>query len=475
MSSSSTKMAAVDKGIMDDKISYIGVIPVLLDISFSFYASMFTSPFRGQKGAITYRRAVFYAALREVISGFSVAEGQKFTPNTDKVYRSIAKSKGWKAHTVDFKNGGKGHWLGHSNAKYVMLYIHGGGYISAATPGHLKYQFALQKQLRKLGHDFSILSLSYTLAPKAVYPTQINQAAAALRYLVFDQKRDPSTIIIAGDSAGGNLVTAILSHIAHPHPQLAPLDLGGRLGGAVMISPWISFSTSDPSFKENAKSDILTTSGLDRASNTYIGPGGRHDNYTEPVRAPPQWWAPVTDVVDEILIWGGGGEILIDSIRRFAANLKAGFQLAEQKDSAPVEAKTTTEHANGEVKTTTEHANGDSKTTTEHANGDAKTTTEHANGEAEKHDSVSATPPFGTPRESPSAEPILPDDSKPAPPDAEEKALDSQRKERAKFVESPRMAHEEMILDYILRMRGKKKRHGARAIEVWMDNLMKEG
>ena len=433
-------MGAVDEGIMDDKISYIGVIPVLLDISFSFYTSMFTSPFRGQKGAITYRRAVFYAALREVVSGFSVAEGQKFVPNTDKVYRSIAKSKGWKAHTVDFKNGGKGHWLGHSNAKYVMLYIHGGGYISAATPGHMKYQFALQKQLRKLGHDFSILSLSYTLAPKAVYPTQINQAVAALRYLVIDQKRDPSTIIIAGDSAGGNLVTAILSHLAHPHPQLAPLDLGGRLGGAVMISPWISFSTSDPSFKENAKSDLITVSALDRASNTYIGPGGRHDNYTEPVRAPPEWWAPVRDVVDEILIWGGGGEILIDSIRRFAANLKAGFQLPGQKGSAPVE---------------------------------AATATEHANGEAEKHNSINATPPFKTPRESTSAEPIVPTNANPAPPDDEEKALNLQSKERVKFVESPRMAHEEMIIDYILRMRGKKKRHGAKAIEVWMDNLMK--
>jgi acetyl esterase/lipase len=70
----------------------------------------------------------------------------------------------------------------------------GGGYIGHATPGHFKYQLALQKSARDAGHDFSILAVSYPLAPHAIYPVHIGHAESALRYLVEDEKRDPSTV-----------------------------------------------------------------------------------------------------------------------------------------------------------------------------------------------------------------------------------------------------------------------------------------
>lgn len=434
---------AVADDIPDDKISYLGLLPVFMDISFTFYASLFAAPFRGKHGASTYRRAVSYALLREILSGFSVAEGQKLSPSTDKAYRRIARSQHWEAHTIDLANGAKGLWLDHSNAKYVLVYFHGGGYIAAATPGHLKYQFALQKAIRKLGYDFSIFSLAYTLAPKAVYPTQLNQAVSAIRYLVQDQKRDPNTIIIAGDSAGGNLAAALLSHLAHPHGKLSELNLGGSLRGALMISPWISFQTSDPSFKENAKSDYLTIAALDRASNTYIGPGGRHDNYSEPIRAHPEWWAGVSTVVDEVLIWGGGDEILIDGIRRFQANMKEGFEMAKSLGPSVATGLGTT------------------------PDGRPKTPTLQENGALDRHGAVSPTPPFQTPDES-----GLDRNVSPVSPIEEKKTEAVGGGERVKFVETPRMAHEEMIIDYILRIGG--KREGARAIEGWLDALLRE-
>jgi hypothetical protein len=51
------------------------------------------------------------------------------------------------------------------------------------------------------------------------------------------------------------------------------------------------------------------------------------------VRVPPKWWKEVANVVDEILIWGGGGEILIDGIRIFANNIAAGFAEAGASSS----------------------------------------------------------------------------------------------------------------------------------------------
>ena len=48
--------------------------------------------------------------------------------------------------------------------------------------------------MEKLGYDFAIFSLSYSLAPQAVYPTQLTQAASALQYLLVTEHRDPSTV-----------------------------------------------------------------------------------------------------------------------------------------------------------------------------------------------------------------------------------------------------------------------------------------
>lgn len=83
-----------------------------------------TSPFAKVK-ARTYRRDVLFAAIREILSGFSPEEGQYLSAPTDKVYKSVSKSKKWKENSIDLEYGAKGHWLGHHDAKYVMIYFHG--------------------------------------------------------------------------------------------------------------------------------------------------------------------------------------------------------------------------------------------------------------------------------------------------------------------------------------------------------------
>jgi hypothetical protein len=73
---------------------------------------------------------VLYASLREILSGFSTEEGQYLSPGTDKVYKRVAKSKKWKEHSVDLDYGARGHWLGHHDAQFVMIYCHGACFYS---------------------------------------------------------------------------------------------------------------------------------------------------------------------------------------------------------------------------------------------------------------------------------------------------------------------------------------------------------
>lgn len=88
----------------------------------------------------------------------------------------------------------------------------------------------------------------------------------------------------------------------------------------------------------NATSDYLTPRALNRASKAFIGWSGSpgtsrpnpHDEYSEPIRVPSDWWADVAEnVVDEVMIWGGGGEVLIDGIRAYAGTMAEGFAMAD--------------------------------------------------------------------------------------------------------------------------------------------------
>ena len=204
-----------------------------------------------------------------------------------------------------------------------------------------------------------MFSLAYTLAPETIYPVQLCQAALSLQYLLEVYNRKPSSvstllpllvslplnrlltickIILAGDSAGGNLASALLLHLAHPHPSASVphIHLSSPLQAVLLISPWIAFATSSPSFQTNSESDYITSKAIKRASEAYLGLGYKHDDYTQPINAPLQCWTNVVNhVVSEVMIWAGSGELLIDEISDFARLMKNAMARAKSdlKDS----------------------------------------------------------------------------------------------------------------------------------------------
>jgi acetyl esterase/lipase len=181
---------------------------------------------------------------------------------------------------------------------------------------------------KSLGPDVSALLLAYDVAPEAKYPTQLRQAVELMHYLIENEGRTPSDLIFGGDSAGGNLLLALFSHIAHPHPDIAPLSLPSRIHGALLISPWCSLTnTHTPAFVTNAERDMFDARTLNRWSAAFLGSDSPFvgDFYNEPVLAAAEWWGPVADVVDEVLIWAGDNEVLKDSIEAFAKKFTTGF------------------------------------------------------------------------------------------------------------------------------------------------------
>ncbi|PGH06482.1 hypothetical protein GX51_02306 [Blastomyces parvus] len=290
-------------------------------IASTIYAAI-TGAFRGQSGHKYYNKHISHAVIKAALDRLSTRQAQALNPPTNQVYELFATKRGFKPQTVQLDHGAQGHWIGNKDAKNVLIYFHGGGFAGAAGPAFFQLQYGILEQLKAAGKDIAIFFITYTLTPHAVYPTQLTQAVGALRYIVDINGRSPSNIFLAGDSAGGNLVLGILSHLSHPHKAIEPLELSEPLAGALPISPWVSFSLDYPSVEENKDKDILSASILRRWSSLYVA-DSEPDNYMEPLRAPADWWKDLK--VRDVLILTGSDDVFRSPIEEFVEKFKTAF------------------------------------------------------------------------------------------------------------------------------------------------------
>ncbi|KAF7550490.1 hypothetical protein G7Z17_g5684 [Cylindrodendrum hubeiense] len=112
--------------------------------------------------------------------------------------------------------------------------------------------------------DLDILSLDYTLAPKAVFPHQQNEAVAAYRYLIENEGISSNHIIVGGESAGGHLAVACLLGIAR---QGLP-----RPAASILLCPWVNLTNTGASFERNKDLDVTDKQRLDAAAAVVMGP-----------------------------------------------------------------------------------------------------------------------------------------------------------------------------------------------------------
>lgn len=131
--------------------------------------------------------------------------------------------------------------------KRVMLYVHGGAYFFGSVDEH-RYQ--MQRHARKL--KARVFAPKYRLSPQFPFPCGIQDCLAAYLYLLTVQ--DPTTIILAGDSAGGGMVMSMLVIL---RDRGLPLP-----AGAVLISPWVDLTHSFPSVAGDSPFDYIPTHGF---------------------------------------------------------------------------------------------------------------------------------------------------------------------------------------------------------------------
>lgn len=142
----------------------------------------------------------------------------------------------------------------------VILYCHGGGY----TSGNLGYSRPLASKLTNVT-GWETLCFEYRLAPENPFPAAVDDARRAWDYLMYlgYGARD---VVVAGDSAGGNLALVLCHQLKKAGRQLP--------GHLVLMSPWTDMTASGPSYTQRAELDPMITFDYVRAVREVYA-GGR--------------------------------------------------------------------------------------------------------------------------------------------------------------------------------------------------------
>jgi len=142
----------------------------------------------------------------------------------------------------------------------TIVYFHGGGFVIGDLDTH-------EGVCRLLANDVGavVVSVDYRLAPEHRFPAAVEDAEAAVRWVVehvAEYGDDAARIAVGGDSAGGNLA-AVAAQLAHA----AGIELAAQL----LIYPAVDMLGDYPSRIENAEGYFLTLSDMHWFGEQYSG------------------------------------------------------------------------------------------------------------------------------------------------------------------------------------------------------------
>jgi monoterpene epsilon-lactone hydrolase len=131
----------------------------------------------------------------------------------------------------DIKRPVRGEWLrasGSTAEKGAILYLHGGGYAICSPRTHRMITTRLAAET-----GLPVFAPDYRLAPEHPFPAAFEDVLDAYR-LLLARGVPAERIVIAGDSSGGHLATALTAEACRtglPAP-----------GGVVLFSPWVDLT-----------------------------------------------------------------------------------------------------------------------------------------------------------------------------------------------------------------------------------------
>ncbi|HEY8208401.1 MAG TPA: alpha/beta hydrolase [Myxococcaceae bacterium] len=210
------------------------------------------------------------------------------------------RARGVKTEPVSI-GGAPGRWFipEGAPADAALIYAHGGSFVIGSVHGYAELLARLAAATR-----LRVLAFDYRLAPEHRFPAALEDTLA----VAGASGIAPHRMLLAGDSAGGNLALA------------AALELtrrGLRPAGAILLSPWVDLTASRPSVERNARFDWGGRGYLLHWISQYLP---AHVSPADP-RASPLY-ADLTGL-PPLQIHAGTAELLHDEVVELAGRARA--------------------------------------------------------------------------------------------------------------------------------------------------------
>lgn len=155
----------------------------------------------------------------------------------------------------------------------VLVYFHGGGFVLCDLDSH-------DSCCRRLANGVGavVVSVDYRLAPEFPFPAAVDDAWAAVEWVaahVGELGADPARLVVAGDSAGGNLAAVV---------AMRARDLGGpAIAFQALIYPVVDQRRKSSVTSPYTASGALTADHMRWFTRQYLGEDGDRTD----VRASP--------------------------------------------------------------------------------------------------------------------------------------------------------------------------------------------
>jgi monoterpene epsilon-lactone hydrolase len=183
-----------------------------------------------------------------------------------------------------------------SSTDHVLLYLHGGGFVFGLTPPHLQMGADLAQKM-----GMPILMVDYRTAPSYPFPAALDDCVSAYLWLL-NQGILAQNIVVAGDSAGGNLAITMLMKLR---------DSGNSLpSAAACLSPVTDLTPKD-NLRKGFKDPLISPKAAKFYSQSYVGNNDAHNPLISPVFGNLRGLPP-------LLVHAGEDEILRDDAERIA-------------------------------------------------------------------------------------------------------------------------------------------------------------
>jgi acetyl esterase len=149
---------------------------------------------------------------------------------------------------------------GAAGALPVVMYFHGGGWVLCNLSTHRR----LVNEIA-VGTGAAVVFPEYSLSPEVRFPVANEEAYLATRYVTENAQAlniDPARIAVAGDSAGGNMATAVC--------MMAKERGGPAISGAALFFPVTDTDFDTASYRQFAEGYFLTRDSMKWFWDSYL-------------------------------------------------------------------------------------------------------------------------------------------------------------------------------------------------------------